>query len=228
MIQYKSDWTVFFLTPRPHYFAVTYLTLWLQNDKSFQQNRQVPNVIGGVYVYVYIYFVFVYKHIYVQTYIHIRVYPECTGLVSWSENWKWYISLPLVQLYRYIVSQSSEFCCHDPLCCFSVSVLLLFISLWLSPETFGFTLVHSYVHIYIYIHTYTHTHTHTSFCRDTQKGVNIFIKMNTFCLIITYASPNFTSPWRWRQHGSLKRWYATSSLHGVTEHLDFYKLCCIE
>jgi hypothetical protein len=27
-----------------------------------------------------------------------------------------------VQLYRYIVSQSSEFCSHNTLCCFSVSV----------------------------------------------------------------------------------------------------------
>jgi hypothetical protein len=27
-----------------------------------------------------------------------------------------------MQLYRYFVSQSSEFCCHNPLCCFSTSV----------------------------------------------------------------------------------------------------------
>jgi hypothetical protein len=24
------------------------------------------------------------------------------------------------------------------------------------------------------------------------------------------------SPWRWRQHGALKRWYPTTTLHGVT------------
>jgi len=29
-----------------------------------------------------------------------------------------------VQLYRYFVSQSSEFCRHNPLCCFSTSVCL--------------------------------------------------------------------------------------------------------
>jgi len=47
-------------------------------------------------------------------------------------------------LYRYSVSQSSEFCRHNPLCCFSMSVLfflLLFISLstqsgnfWIHPR----------------------------------------------------------------------------------------------
>jgi hypothetical protein len=40
-----------------------------------------------------------------------------------------------VQLYRYFVSHSSEFCRHNPLCC------VVLISLWLSPETFGYTLV---------------------------------------------------------------------------------------
>jgi hypothetical protein len=32
-----------------------------------------------------------------------------------------------VQLYRYFVSQSSEFCCHNPLCCFSTSVIVYFV-----------------------------------------------------------------------------------------------------
>jgi hypothetical protein len=45
-----------------------------------------------------------------------------------------------VQLYRYFVSQSSEFCHHNPLCCFSTSVCCLF-RYRLSPETFGYTLV---------------------------------------------------------------------------------------
>jgi hypothetical protein len=31
-----------------------------------------------------------------------------------------------MQLYRYIVSQSSEFCSHNPLGCFSTSVCCLF------------------------------------------------------------------------------------------------------
>jgi len=45
-----------------------------------------------------------------------------------------------MQLYRYFVSQSSEFCRHNPLCCFSASVCCLF-RYRLSPETFGYTLV---------------------------------------------------------------------------------------
>jgi hypothetical protein len=44
-----------------------------------------------------------------------------------------------VQLYSNFVSQSNEFCRHNPLCCFLTSVFV--ISLWLSPETFGYTLV---------------------------------------------------------------------------------------
>jgi hypothetical protein len=46
-------------------------------------------------------------------------YPKVSGLAAWSENCKWYSSLS--QLYRYFVSQSSEFCHHNPSCCFSTS-----------------------------------------------------------------------------------------------------------
>jgi hypothetical protein len=47
-----------------------------------------------------------------------------------------------VQLYRYFVSQSSEFCCHNPLFCFSTSVYCCCLLLYrLRPETFGYTLV---------------------------------------------------------------------------------------
>jgi len=47
-----------------------------------------------------------------------------------------------MQLYRYFVSQSGEFCCHNPLCCFSTCVYYycLFRNR-LIPETFGCTLV---------------------------------------------------------------------------------------
>jgi hypothetical protein len=47
------------------------------------------------------------------------------------------------KLYRYFVSQSSEFCHHNPLCCFSTSLYCckrIFHYLF-SPETFGYTLV---------------------------------------------------------------------------------------
>jgi hypothetical protein len=48
-----------------------------------------------------------------------------------------------MQLYRYFVSQSSEFCRHNPLCCFSTSVYCckLIFRYRLSPETFESTLV---------------------------------------------------------------------------------------
>jgi hypothetical protein len=48
-----------------------------------------------------------------------------------------------VQLYHYFVSQSSEFCRHNPLCCFSTSVYCCkrIFRYRLNPETFGYTLV---------------------------------------------------------------------------------------
>jgi hypothetical protein len=47
-----------------------------------------------------------------------------------------------VQLYRYFVSQSCEICRHNTLCCFSTSVYCCCLfRYWLTPETFGYTLV---------------------------------------------------------------------------------------
>jgi hypothetical protein len=73
----------------------------------------------------------------------MSVYPKVSGLTAWRENCKWYSSLRLVQVYRYFVSQSSEFCRHNPLCCFSTSVYCCkrLFRYRLSPETFGYTLV---------------------------------------------------------------------------------------
>jgi hypothetical protein len=69
------------------------------------------------------------------------VYPKVSGLDAWSQNCKWYTSLSLGAFYCYIVSQSSEFCRHNPLCCFSTSVYCckLIFRYRLSPETFGYT-----------------------------------------------------------------------------------------
>jgi hypothetical protein len=49
----------------------------------------------------------------------------------------------MVQLYRYFMSQSSEFCRHNPLCCFSMSVYCCrhIFHYRFSPETFGYTLI---------------------------------------------------------------------------------------
>jgi hypothetical protein len=55
--------------------------------------------------------------------VHTRVYPKVSGLDAWSENCKWYNSLPLgCSCIAVFVSHSSEFCHHNPLCCFSTSV----------------------------------------------------------------------------------------------------------
>jgi len=48
-----------------------------------------------------------------------------------------------VQLHRYFVSRSSEWCRHNPLCCFSTSNTKgrHIFRYRISPETFGYTLV---------------------------------------------------------------------------------------
>jgi len=48
-----------------------------------------------------------------------------------------------VQLYRYFVSQFSDFCRHNPSCCFSTSVYCCnrIFHYRLSPETFWYTLI---------------------------------------------------------------------------------------
>jgi len=75
------------------------------------------------------------------------VYPKVSRLAAWSNNCKRYSSLPLVQLYRYFLSQYSEFCRHNPLCFFSTSVYFCkHISRYrLSPETSAYTLVLFYL-----------------------------------------------------------------------------------
>jgi hypothetical protein len=49
----------------------------------------------------------------------------------------------LMQLYRYFVSQSSKFCRHNTLCCFSTRVSCCSFRHRLCPETFRYTLVYS-------------------------------------------------------------------------------------
>jgi hypothetical protein len=70
--------------------------------------------------------------------LYARVYPKVSGLTTWSERCKWYSSL-----YRYFMSQSSEFCRHNPLHCFWTSVYCCepIFRYRLSPETFGYTVV---------------------------------------------------------------------------------------
>jgi hypothetical protein len=75
---------------------------------------------------------------------YTRVYQKVSGLAAWSENCKWYNSLPLGVVYRYFVSQTSEFWRHNPLCCFSTSFCCCLFRYRLSPETSGHTLVLGY------------------------------------------------------------------------------------
>jgi len=49
-----------------------------------------------------------------------------------------------MQLHRYFMGQSSEFCCHNPLCCFLTSNTKgqHIFHYRLSPETFGYTFIY--------------------------------------------------------------------------------------
>jgi hypothetical protein len=58
------------------------------------------------------------------------VYPKVSGLVTWSENCKWYSSLPLGEFYRYLVGTETS----------NTKDKRIF-RYRLSPETFGYTLV---------------------------------------------------------------------------------------
>jgi len=65
-----------------------------------------------------------------------------------------------VQFYRYFVSQSSEFCRHNPLCCFLTSVYCCkrIFSYRLSPEIFGYALVVLLYYCIIYKATHYHAY----------------------------------------------------------------------
>jgi hypothetical protein len=78
-----------------------------------------------------------------HTHTHARTHARTKvfGLAAWSENADGTALCHYVQLYRYFVSQSSEFCRHNPLCCFSTSVYCRkrIFHYRISPETFGYT-----------------------------------------------------------------------------------------
>jgi len=75
---------------------------------------------------------------------HTWVFSKVSGLASWSKTCKWYSSLPLDAIVSLFVSQSSEFCRHNPLCCFWTSVYCCkrIFRYRLSPETFCYTVVY--------------------------------------------------------------------------------------
>jgi hypothetical protein len=71
------------------------------------------------------------------------VYPKVSGLASWTRTANGTALCHKVQLGRYFVNQFSDFCRHNPLCCFSTSVYCCkrIFRYRLSPETFGYTLI---------------------------------------------------------------------------------------
>jgi len=69
-----------------------------------------------------------------------RIYPKFSDLAAWSENCKWYSSLPIDTVVSLFLSQSSEFCLHIPLCCLSPVYYFLF-RYRLSPENFRYNFV---------------------------------------------------------------------------------------
>jgi hypothetical protein len=58
----------------------------------------------------------------------------------WARTANGTVLCQYVQLYRYFVNQSNEFCRHNALCCFSTSVCICkpIFPYRLSPETFGY------------------------------------------------------------------------------------------
>jgi hypothetical protein len=90
---------------------------------------------------------------------HKRVYPNFPDWPPGASTANGTTLCHYMQLYRYFVSQSSEFCHHNLLCCFSTSR---------SPETLDTPSYNQKLNCFfvviflgIFTHTYTHTHTHT-------------------------------------------------------------------
>jgi hypothetical protein len=80
----------------------------------------------------------------IQHFFHLctRVYPEVTGCLEWELQMVAVITLVLLSsVCLLLLSQFSEFCHHNHLCYFSMSVCCCLFCSWLSPETFGYTLV---------------------------------------------------------------------------------------
>jgi hypothetical protein len=72
-----------------------------------------------------------------------RVYPKVYGLAFWSENFKRYSSLPLVSVVSLFCESVYRLFAAITLCVDSQRVFIVVISLRLSPETFGYTLVYA-------------------------------------------------------------------------------------
>jgi len=99
------------------------------------------------------------------------IYRKVSGLAAWNMNANGRALCHQVQLYRYLVRQSSEFCRHNLCVGFQrvfVVVVVYFVidSVRKLLNTLSYTHTHvththTLTHWLTYIHTYIHTHTHT-------------------------------------------------------------------
>jgi hypothetical protein len=73
--------------------------------------------------------------------LHTRVYPKFPDWPPGAITANGTALSHYVQLYRYFVSQSSAFCCHNPLCCFSTNVYCCLSpqsgNFWIHPRIFN-------------------------------------------------------------------------------------------
>jgi len=82
-----------------------------------------------------------------HTHTHTWVYSKFPSWPLGARTANGTVFCHLVQLCPYFVNQSSEFCRHNTLCCFSTNVHCCkrIFRCRLSPETFRYTLVYYYV-----------------------------------------------------------------------------------
>jgi hypothetical protein len=82
---------------------------------------------------------------------YIRKFPDCPPGARTANGTT---LCHYVQLYRYYVGQCSEFCRHNPLCCFTTSVYYCkyVFRYRLSPETFGYILVYLHYNVEVGVH----------------------------------------------------------------------------
>jgi len=74
---------------------------------------------------------------------YMRECPNISGLAAWSKNYKCYSSLPLHAVIS-LFCESSKFCHHNPLCCFSAIIYCCCLFCYqLSLETFGYILIYN-------------------------------------------------------------------------------------
>jgi hypothetical protein len=122
------------------------------------------------------------------------VYP--TGLAAWSENCKWYSSLPLGAVVLLFVSQSSEFCRHNLLegTEMSNSKGNRIFRYRLSPETFDTPLYMSVcLSVCLSIHLPTYLPTYFSFFLPTYLHL-IYLPTYLSIQLPTYLPTHPPSP----------------------------------